>query len=600
MFRDWKVLWALCAAAALWGDGARVQAQQSEPPTDRERLEKLEKQLELLQKQNEQLLRQLQTRPAGDSPVGTTVDKDEVRNLVSEFLNAQAEQKKAEGGAMGSGDGKGGEKAKTPLSEWFAVGSDFKMSATWKNGFVVSTTRDDFSLHVGGWVQYDNVFWTQSPALLKAQGGFAGPKQGVASGARLGGIGDLEDGTFFRRERIQLDGKVWENYEYNFVFALENDTFNTNGLDEFWVGATNIPIIGTARVGHVKNCIGLEADMTGSSKTMTFLERSSYSEAVELNQNFVTGLWLGNNYFDQRATWSGVIFRPDPGASTGAFFGDGQWGWQGRLTALPLYENDGRCLLHLGLSGGWRNGASFNALTPNRLFLLRARPELRDDDPAGAFSGAQAANGNSARLVDTGVIEAQREWLMGLEALYIRGPFSVQAEYGWNWVEGVSAFNPSAGAPPPPVGTPAFIPKTQQDYMFNGGYIQLAYTLTGENRSYDKRLGRLDTYYFGRKGPFTPAWFVRDEDGRLNWGLGAWELAARYSYVNLNDGTGVNRVQGGKMDGFTVGLNWYLNDNLKFQFDWVYDHRYDLPAGGGAISIPGYTSGLGMRVQFMY
>ncbi len=89
---------------------------------------------------------------------------------------------------------------------------------------------------------------------------------------------------------------------------------------------------------------------------------------------------------------------------------------------------------------------------------------------------------------------------------------------------------------------------------------------------------------------------MRNEDGRLSWGPGAWELAARYSYIDLNDGTGKNRVQGGKMDGVTVGLNWYWNDNLKFQFDWVYDHRYDLPPG----SLAGYTSGLGMRVQFMY
>src|SRR5262249_41183473 len=135
-----------------------------------------------------------------------------------------------------------------------------------------------------------------------------------------------------------------------------------------------------------------------------------------------------------------------------------------------------------------------------------------------------------------------------------------------------------------------------QDYVFSGGYVQLAYTLTGENRAYDKRLGRLDSYYFGRRGPFTNAWFVRDEDGRLNLGLGAWELAARYSYLNLNDGTGLNRIQGGIQDGVTVGVNWYLNTNLKFQFDWVYDNRRDLAAG----SIPGHTNGLGIRMQFMF
>ena len=37
--------------------------------------------------------------------------------------------------------------------------------------------------------------------------------------------------------------------------------------------------------------------------------------------------------------------------------------------------------------------------------------------------------------------------------------------------------------------------------MFNGGYVQLAYTLTGENRAYDKRGGTLARYYFGNQGP---------------------------------------------------------------------------------------------------
>ena len=71
--------------------------------------------------------------------------------------------------------------------------------------------------------------------------------------------------------------------------------------------------------------------MTASSRCMTFMERSSYSEAIELNQNFVTGLWFSNNYFDQRMTWAAAAFRPDQAAASGDFFGDGQSGVQGRV-----------------------------------------------------------------------------------------------------------------------------------------------------------------------------------------------------------------------------------------------------------------------------
>ena len=193
-------------------------------------------------------------------------------------------------------------------------------------------------------------------------------------------------------------------------------------------------------------------------------------------------------------------------------------------------------------------------------------------------------------MVDTGVIASDNEYLMGLEALYIRGPFSVQAEYGWNWINNATGVVQNSTAT-------GFVPlASPQNYMFNGGYIQLAYTLTGENRAYDKRLGTLAREYFGKQGPYENAWIVRDAAGSLVWGRGAWEIAARYSYVNLNSGSGLNRIQGGVMDGLTLGLNWYLNTNLNVMFDWAYNDRFDLPAG----TIPGYTSGFGARVQFQF
>ena len=106
----------------------------------------------------------------------------------------------------------------------------------------------------------------------------------------------------------------------------------------------------------------------------------------------------------------------------------------------------------------------------------------------------------------------------------------------------------------------------------------------------------MDTYYFGRQGPYNNAWFVRGDDGRYCFNCGAWEIAARWSYTDLNSGFGPNTIQGGVMNGYTVGLNWYLNTNIKFQFDYVYDQRSNLPPG----SIPGDVQGLGMRMQFMY
>ena len=374
---------------------------------------------------------------------------------------------------------------KTSAADGYVVGSDLSVKPEFRNGLFLwfATPNNDFTMHLGGWAQLDNVWWDQSPNLMTPAGARPGHAQGVASGAPAGGIGDLEDGVFFRRIRIFAEGTFWENGEYRLIPALENDQFATIGLDEFWFGAKDLPMVGSLRLGHVKNAMGLEGDMTASSRCMTFMERSAYSEAVENNQNFVTGLWLSDNYYDQRATWQAVVFRPDNGSSSGVFFGDGQAGVQGRLTGLPLYENDGRDLWHLAVSGGYRNGTVNNAVSPFHLFQLRARPEMRDDAPPGGGPGV-IPNADSSRLIDTGVIAAQNDWLLGLETLWIRGPFSVQVEYGWNFLNGAFGVAPTGTTLHPPIVPP-------QDYVFNGGYLQLAYTLTGENRAYDRRLGTL-------------------------------------------------------------------------------------------------------------
>jgi phosphate-selective porin OprO/OprP len=499
--------------------------------------------------------------------------------------------------AQGAPVPKPGDDPKNPPQP-YQVGSDLNVQASLHDGLFLwlNTPNKDFTMHLGAWMQLDSVWWNQSPALRAAPGQRPGSGQGVATGVATGGINELEDGIYFRRIRPFAEGTFWDTGEYRLILALENNQFNSSGLDEFWVGETNLPVAGTVRIGHVKTPMGLEGDMTASSRCMTFMERSSYSEAIELNQNFVTGVWLSNNYFEQRATWEFAAFYPDQKASSGVFFGNGQSGVQGRLTGLPIYEDEGRHLLHLGMSAGWRAGTAngANGYTGNTM-ELSARPEMRDDDPAGGGPGV-IPNADSYRMVDTGVIASRNEYLMGLESLYIRGPFSVQAEYGWNWIDNATGVVQSSSAALTPFATP-------QNFMFNGGYIQLAYTLTGENRAYDKRIGTLAREYFGKPGPHENFWLVRDDNGSLFWGRGAWEIAARYSYLDLNSGTGTNRIQGGIMDGVSLGLNWYLNTNLNVMFDWAYDNRYDLPTGttaGAASTIPGYTSGFGMRVQFQF
>jgi phosphate-selective porin OprO/OprP len=611
-------LWIALGLALGYSGAARSQEPVAEDDM-KVRLERLEKQNQELM----QALRKLQTSPASPPvalPAASSgLTETDVQKIVGNYLKEVEDKKAQEVGTQGGGGGGGAAPVPaTQTEEGYRIGSLTGITAKWEAsgssgyGFWFKTANSDFTFHPGFWMQYDNVFFTQTPLTTRPQGGGAaqsglvqkGNPQGIVSGPRLGGMGDFQDGTYFRRIRPFFEGTLWDTFEYRLILALENDQFSTSGLDEFWVGMNNIPIIGTIRMGHVKNALGLEADMTASSRTMTFLERSSYSEAIELNQNFVTGVWFGNAFLDQRTSYQFVVARPDQAAATGTFFGDGQWLYQGRLTGLPIWSGDGRCFTHVGVSGGWR-AATNGAPGALKTMQLRARTEQRDDDPAGNPAGAQPnPNANDARMVDTGPIVGDHQWLTGLEFLSVMGPFSVQAEYGWNFVDNVRGVVSQGNAGTPAAGTLIPIKAGPQDFTFSGGYVQLSYILTGESRGYDKKLGTLSRDYFGSKGPFTNFWLTWGEDRRINWGWGAWELAARYSYLNLNDGEGLARIQGGILNGFTAGLNWYLNPSVKMQFEYVYDQRSDLPHDAkntlGGTVLPGQVGGLGMRIQLSF
>ena len=192
-------------------------------------------------------------------------------------------------------------------------------------------------------------------------------------------------------------------------------------------------------------------------------------------------------------------------------------------------------------------------------------------------------------MVDTGVLAANAASVIGTEALWINGPFSLQGE--WAFATALDTTGTLGTTNGTPTGTAPVIRFPSQNLNFNGGYLLASYFLTGENRGYDNRLGRLASNYIAG-GPRTPFWFVRGENGGLDRGIGAWELAARVSYLNLNDGP----VEGGVMVGATAGINWYLTNNVKIQFEYQYDRRESLPPG----TIPGDVQGFATRVQLSF
>jgi phosphate-selective porin OprO/OprP len=94
---------------------------------------------------------------------------------------------------------------------------------------------------------------------------------------------------------------------------------------------------------------------------------------------------------------------------------------------------------------------------------------------------------------------------------------------------------------------------------FSGGYAQAGWVLTGETHTYNSALAA----YYGIV-PVNP--FSLTEGG---WG--AWEIAGRISTIDLNDQLATaNGVFGGRQTVYTAALNWYVNRNVRFMFDYLH------------------------------
>ena len=86
--------------------------------------------------------------------------------------------------------------------------------------------------------------------------------------------------------------------------------------------------------------------------------------------------------------------------------------------------------------------------------------------------------------------------------------------------------------------------------------------------------------------PFDPA--------QGKWG--AWEVAARYSYLDLNDGS--HGLKGGRQQDITLGINWHLYSNVKLMTNYVHAIVMDTGAKNG--SERGHANIFQMRAQIEF
>ena len=262
----------------------------------------------------------------------------------------------------------------------------------WNKGLRMKTEDEVFAANLGGRLFLDF--------------GFIHEDRGIAEN-----LGKMEDYAEFRTTRLYLSGAIYKN----FIFKAQFEFSSTVNFKDVYLGLKSLPFDGSLIIGHFKEPFGLE-EMT-SSRFVTFMERAS-------NSIFTPSRNIGIAYFghglDKRVTLAMGFFRETPNNFPRTDSDSGSYAFTARLTGLPIAlrglpitQDRGSQLLHLGVDYSFRNPVD-NGLQ------FRSRPE----------------NHVGQRFVDTGNIKGiEAEHRLGLEGAFVLGPFSMQSELMYSWLQ---------------------------------------------------------------------------------------------------------------------------------------------------------------------
>jgi phosphate-selective porin OprO/OprP len=336
---------------------------------------------------------------------------------------------------------------------------------------------------------------------------------------------DLRNGANFRRAQIGFEGRVYRDFNYEFVYDFgSSGTERAGQIYLLRVAYTGIPYF-MINAGAIQPKFTLE-DSTSSAE-ITFLERASIVNTI-LDPFGGSDSRRGVELIYQRAD----LFKGgDNLLISTAFTGE-------RIAAIKT-DDEGSQLLgriayrfHSDERSNYQIGLDAARIMnkPNGLMSFGDRPETRVDGQqlvGFGFSGLPPA------------VAAKTAWLYGAEAAMNRGPLYLGGEYYRYRLDRTD---------------PAL-----QDPEFSGWYVQMSYFLTGEMRPYLPASAA-----WGSPPVVSP--FALDSG---SWGT--WEIKARYSNNNFNAFTddSANRVLGGEQNILSVGVNWYLNRNVRWMFDYL-------------------------------
>ncbi len=383
-----------------------------------------------------------------------------------------------------------------------------------------TTVRDRTRITWGGIMQGDWVSWARDEEFSGQPNYFEFRRLRLRAKGQGYGVFDYEVELEFAPE-TQLEAEVVDNHVDLGGFGVE--------MKDVCLGIRDNPYLGYIRLGHFMVPAGL-SQLT-NRRSQTFLERP-------LPHEFVPGREVGiaayDHTLDERITWSWGAFLHDLSESAHSTEDDNQGTrLAARLTWTPYYDEStlGRYLIHTGLSYVHTRPKAeadpSGRLLEYRPLRFAVRPEIHRGD----------------NLIDTDRINSQECDVLDLEFAWLHGPFRLESEFVYTAVNEVGSGS-----------TELF-----------GAYCLASCFLTGEQRTYNRTAAVFDEVI-----PLENFWIVPTPCGNAA-GWGAWEVAARWSYMDFSD------VAGQQLHDFTLGLNWYWNPRTRLMFNWIHPFAHNSP-----------------------
>ena len=353
-----------------------------------------------------------------------------------------------------------------------------------------------------------------------------------ADGAVFFGAPDYADkignGVQIRRARFAVKGQIDEKWYGEFDMDLANGLAELKDAIVRYTGVPNLDL----QVGNFKENFSIQRNTT--SRYLQFMERPMVCSAltpsrhIGINAKYAKNwLWFSTGLFSQviagQEEWTNVADNnKDFGRNSG-------YAWTTKLVVRPLYKLD-NASLHIGAAYSYRTTTTDMATGEWGTYRASAR---------------NSTSINRKKYLDTNNLpgfDHNNLWTVELAGHW--GGLRYEAAYIGDNVH----FKPDAADP--------------ETKNFNGWYAQAGYLLFGGKQRYDSNGGK-----------YTKVERAHD------WG--DVELCARYETCNLNFGN----VFGGASEAYTLGLNYWVNENVKMQLNYPFNNNDRYATGKGKLNV---------------